>query len=545
MKQNSLYRKGIVITVIVLFIGISFYSLSATLSSKIYYNEAHLSTINGNILYVGGSGPDNYTRIQDAVDNASEKDTIFVYNGTYFENIIIYKEIYLVGENRKTTIFDGSSIGDNIEIIADNVTINEFTIQHCWHYGIHIQSNHCNIYGNIIKDNYYPGISIEEAFYNTIRENTITNNTLNGKGICIDHSDHNIIEGNIINNNQGGGVSLYIAEKNIISNNTISNHIDAPGINLVWEVGYNEIFGNNISNNSIGIMINYEIAPDEIYHNNFINNLKHGDSHYQEIWDDGYPSGGNYWDDYNGTDQFYGENQDLLGSDGIGDENYAIPSEEIVDRYPFIEPNGWDKNYPPIVELFIGPSYGKPGVRYSFMAGFYDPDWDCFYIKFDWGDGSFSDWLGSYGNGCWVDVPHAWSKGGYNIRVKAKDLHGAESNWSEPIELRIESDPPTVEIIKPDKALYIMNKKIIPRFLRRPLIIGNIDVTVDANDFTGIDKVEFYIDNKLKSVDNSSPYIYTWMRDRLQFIHLHTIKVIAYDYCGNIASDKILVRKIL
>ena len=58
----------------------------------------------GTILYVGGTGFGNYTRIQDAIDNASDGFTIFVYNGTYYENIIVEKEIILKGENKNQSL---------------------------------------------------------------------------------------------------------------------------------------------------------------------------------------------------------------------------------------------------------------------------------------------------------------------------------------------------------------------------------------------------------------------------------------------------------
>ncbi len=62
--------------------------------------------IDGNTLYVGGSGPDNYTSIQDAINNASNGDTIFVYSGRYYEDIYIWKNINLIGEDRNTTIIE-------------------------------------------------------------------------------------------------------------------------------------------------------------------------------------------------------------------------------------------------------------------------------------------------------------------------------------------------------------------------------------------------------------------------------------------------------
>jgi len=72
--------------------------------------EKTQSTSRGNWLYVGGSGPGNYTRIQDAIDNASDwGDTVFVYDDSspYYEFLIINKSISLIGENKDTTIIKG------------------------------------------------------------------------------------------------------------------------------------------------------------------------------------------------------------------------------------------------------------------------------------------------------------------------------------------------------------------------------------------------------------------------------------------------------
>ena len=69
----------------------------------------------GNTLYVGGSGPNNYTKIQDAVDNASDGDTVYVFNGTYYENVFIGRSINLIGENKDTTIIDGGGNSEDIK----------------------------------------------------------------------------------------------------------------------------------------------------------------------------------------------------------------------------------------------------------------------------------------------------------------------------------------------------------------------------------------------------------------------------------------------
>ena len=74
-------------------------------SANIIVDRTYDSTIFGNTLYVGGSGSGNYSSIQDAIDNASSNDTIFVYSGTYLENIFVNDTLNIIGEdkNRKSS----------------------------------------------------------------------------------------------------------------------------------------------------------------------------------------------------------------------------------------------------------------------------------------------------------------------------------------------------------------------------------------------------------------------------------------------------------
>ncbi len=88
-----------------------------------------------------------------------------------------------------------------------------------------------------------------------------------------------------------------------------------------------------------------------------------------------------------------------------------------------------------------------------------------------------------------------------------------------------------IDIVKPENAIYIKNRKIIPFFM--PIIIGKIDIEVIA---TGVSKVEFYIDDKLKFTDYDKPYKWQW--NEFSFGR-HTIKVIGYG--KNIAADEIKV----
>jgi hypothetical protein len=104
--------------------------------------------------------------------------------------------------------------------------------------------------------------------------------------------------------------------------------------------------------------------------------------------------------------------------------------------------------------------------------------------------------------------------------------------------------PPSIQITKPEKAIYIKNYRILPFFT--PFIIGDIDIKVNASDTeSGMDRVEFYIDDNLKATDTTTPYIWFW--DEKTFLrllrHRNTIRIVAYDNAGNNNSEEILVRR--
>ncbi|MBN1280808.1 MAG: hypothetical protein JXA00_04080 [Candidatus Thermoplasmatota archaeon] len=88
---------------------------------------------------------------------------------------------------------------------------------------------------------------------------------------------------------------------------------------------------------------------------------------------------------------------------------------------------------------------------------------------------------------------------------------------------------PIIEITKPINALYIFNFPIL--YITVPVILGTVDVNVTATDNdSGIDRVEFYVDNQLKTSDPSAPYSWVWS-ERAFFYY--TLKVVAYDKAGN------------
>ena len=104
--RNNWFRKGLVIGIIVLFIGMS---INSSTGRRVEMKST-TQTLRGNTLYVGGIGPGNYTTIQNAIDNASDGDTVFVYaySSPYYENVLVNRSINLIGEDKNTTIIDGS-----------------------------------------------------------------------------------------------------------------------------------------------------------------------------------------------------------------------------------------------------------------------------------------------------------------------------------------------------------------------------------------------------------------------------------------------------
>ena len=99
-------------------------------------------------------------------------------------------------------------------------------------------------------------------------------------------------------------------------------------------------------------------------------------------------------------------------------------------------------------------------------------------------------------------------------------------------------NPPTVEIVKPVRAIYFMNRKVIGFFF--PIVIGHLSIEVDVESEGDVDRVEFFVDNSLKFNDTEKPYAWLW-DDRA--IGFHTIKIIAYDEYGSRseASKTILI----
>jgi len=189
------------------------------------------------------------------------------------------------------------------------------------------------------------GIYLNRSQNTRIIGNNITNGTINSRGIFLDGSSNNAILRNNITNNFIGiqtfsSSPIYSSGHNNIFENNITNN----GYGL-YLGSSNIIVGNNIVRNehwSGGCGVHLGGGSDNIFfHNNLIDNDNQADSSSSNVGDDGYPSGGNYWSDFEGRypdveDVYSGPYQNETGSDGIWDQSYGIQyiyHELVGDRW--------------------------------------------------------------------------------------------------------------------------------------------------------------------------------------------------------------------
>jgi len=409
---------------------------------------------------VDDDGPADFSSIQEAINSLDVKhgDTIYVYNGTYYEHVVVNKTVSIIGENRSTTVIDGSGKGTVVYLTASNVGVSGFTLQNARamyagiyladdannntisdntmtnnEAGILIRSSGNTITENRIKKNRY-GMYLMRCSNNVLSSNNISENIYNfwvggyvlsdyihnidtsnlvndkpvyyfvnqrnlvvdpstfpeigylglvnstdivvknlsltknaqgvlfayttsstimninashnDRGIYLVHSSDNTIIRNTLRDNIDGVTSL-LSDDNNISGNTISSN-RAVGIGLTSSSS-NTIIGNNVSENGDGIQI-ASSNNNILYHNNFVNNTDQVSSFAStNQWDDGYPSGGNYWSDY--EDRY--PNAEELDNSGIWDTPYVI-DENNQDKYPLVNP--WSPRVASVITISAEPT---------------------------------------------------------------------------------------------------------------------------------------------------------------------------------------------
>jgi len=292
--------------------GGNVYSSPAVADGRVYIGSSDYR------LYAFGKTitvPGDYETLQKAVDAALPGDTILVASGVYHESVIVSKTVTILGQTGSPPpIFSGGGSGIFMSLLpgASGSTIAGLIITN-YDQGIVINASNCKIY------------STEMSFMNQDGIVLMGSSTVNNNVYC------NIFQSNAVAANFSASSTGNVFYKNMI----LGNIINSVGLSL--ESSGNVIYANTIADNQYGI--NVTAGFNTIYHNNFIDNA------YQTViltaqdnmWDDGYPSGGSFWSDHSGPDNMKGPFQDVPGNDSIVDfEKQIAPSN--VDRYPLLKP---------------------------------------------------------------------------------------------------------------------------------------------------------------------------------------------------------------
>ena len=223
-------------------------------------SEQSLPASQGTWLYVGGSGPGNYSKIQDAIDNATNGDTIFVYSGTYSENITIQHTISLLGENKDNTIIVGDETARVVNVSADYVNITGFTILNGYE-GILIEARYARIAHNRIINSAY-GIGLKFPYMN---EKNIPKKPFESISWNRTHSHQNdfhiIVDNTFSNNEIGVIIFLYSCNNTVASNVFLQSRL---GVAIFGS--HNNSLTNNTFVNS-GLYVSNDTSSNTIVNN--------------------------------------------------------------------------------------------------------------------------------------------------------------------------------------------------------------------------------------------------------------------------------------
>jgi parallel beta-helix repeat protein len=269
MDKSPLLKKGFAIVIILLFAAVGIVPSAAQ-----HMEKPSLQTSKDNWLYVGGSGPGNYTRIQDAINDSNTGDTVYVYDDSspYYEHVMVQKSITLIGEDKTSTEINGSSLDnslDTVNITGDHVVISGFRItnNHGYYYqaAIKVMGDSATLLNCIIRGNEWIGIYMVGASFCQISDCELYENLV---AIDLVSSRNNTIQNCICHDNDDAITLFQSSDDNYIMNCTCDrNSFDT--IHIQQSSG-NQIIGCVCQNGYDGISLPY--APNTKMRNNTMMN---------------------------------------------------------------------------------------------------------------------------------------------------------------------------------------------------------------------------------------------------------------------------------
>ncbi|UCG70861.1 MAG: hypothetical protein JSV09_07655, partial [Thermoplasmata archaeon] len=226
---------------------------------------------------VDDDGPADHSKIQDAINASNPGDTIFIYNGIYYEEIYINKTLNLTGENTFDTRIIGNGSKYATIIIENTSYVNISSLNAVgepasgFHYDLVLfSSSNCTIENNQLWGYDYGVIEFWNSSYNKLNGNVINGSAWGSNVLITASSSYNIISENwIFGSSWNASISIYeylpggICKFNEIILNNISFTYDG----IVVNSNLNIITHNEISSNNCDIHIGGDF--NLIYYNNF------------------------------------------------------------------------------------------------------------------------------------------------------------------------------------------------------------------------------------------------------------------------------------
>jgi parallel beta-helix repeat protein len=301
--------------------------------------EVHDNGTGTKTLTVDKSGGANYTKIQDAINNASNGDAILVYSGTYYEYVDVNKQLILRGidDGSGMPVVDvhgyenGTVSRSAITLSANGIVLEGFKAINLGNGILLNFSNNSILSGNIASNNKYGyGIFLQYSRNNTLIGN-IANSNLDG--IQLEYSNNNTLTGNTANSNQNG-IVLVVSNNNTLSNSSINSNI--YGIYL-GDSSNNMLSGNTANSDSqYGISL-ISSSNNTIYNNFFSNTINFRIENSVNKWNitktnatniiGGMYLGGNVWASPDG--EGFSQTCEDSNHDGICDSSYTLERGKI------------------------------------------------------------------------------------------------------------------------------------------------------------------------------------------------------------------------